>query len=51
LFEKVGTVGPNRELADLLGCSEGEARKRRQEIAPLLDEGWSNWCRTIRLKA
>lgn len=51
LLEKVGPVGSNRELAKMLGCSEGEARKRRMEVEHLLDEGWQNRCRTIRLKA
>lgn len=51
LLEKVGSVGSNQELADLLGCSPGEAFKRRQEVADLIEEGWQNRCRTIRLKA
>lgn len=51
LLEKVGSIGSNRELAKLLGCSQGEARKRRLEIEDFLDEGWSNRCRTIKLKA
>ena len=51
LLEKVGSVGSNQELADLLGCSAGEAFKRRQEVADLIEEGWQNRCRTIRLKA
>lgn len=50
LLEKVGSVASNQELARLLGCSEGEARKRRLEVAHLLEEGWLNRCRTIRLR-
>jgi hypothetical protein len=51
LLEKVGSVGSNTELAELLGCSPGEAWKRRQEVADLIEEGWHNRCRTIRLKS
>lgn len=50
LLEKVGSVGSNRELAEMLGCSEGEAKKRRTEVADLLEEGWDCRRRTIKLK-
>lgn len=50
-LEKVGPVASNKQLAELLGCSEGEARKRRQEVEHMIEEGWSNRCRTIKLKA
>ena len=48
-LEKAGKPVSNRELASLLGCSEGEAVKRRAEVKPLLTEGWSGKHRQIGL--